>query len=93
MFKNIISFGGGSYSGFYKTIDYSSSPWQKGFYDIEIPDFAHKGGDNYPEAKRGKHWFKIGHSGDKYLHVGMYSLGCITIVEIMKWMEIYNTLI
>ncbi|MFH1030141.1 MAG: hypothetical protein V1770_02685 [bacterium] len=30
----------------YATIDYPNSPWEKGFYDIEIPDHSHGGGLN-----------------------------------------------
>lgn len=62
-------------------------------YDIEIPDYAHRGGANYPEAKRAKTWFKIGHNGERYLHAGGHSLGCMTVIEVTRWMEIYNALI
>lgn len=77
----------------YKTIDYPQNLWNKGLYDIEIPDYAHKGGRLYPEAKRAKTWFRIGHQGDRYLHTGGISLGCITVVEKKRWMEIYRVLI
>ncbi len=77
----------------YKTVDYREAPWQKGLYDIEIPDYPHPAGANYPEAKRGKAWFRIGHGGERYLHAGGFSLGCITIIETRRWMEIYNALI
>ena len=77
----------------YKIIDYSGATWKIGLYDIEIPDYAHRGGARYPEAKRAKTWFRIGHSGDKYLHTGGISLGCITVIEKKRWMEIYDTLI
>lgn len=78
----------------YKTTDYPEAKWKKGFYDIEIPDYAHQGGARYTdEAKQAKTWFRIGHSGDRYLHAGGISLGCITIIERNRWMEIYTTLI
>lgn len=77
----------------YKTVDYPGASWKKRLYDIEIPDYSHRGGANYPEAKRAKTWFKIGHSGEQYLHAGRRSLGCITIIETARWMEIYNKLI
>jgi len=77
----------------YKTIDYPEAPWKRGLYDIEIPDYPHRGGVNYPEAKRAKTWFRVGHSGERYLHTGGRSLGCITVIETKRWMEIYNTLI
>jgi hypothetical protein len=74
----------------YKTVDYPKAPWKRGLYDIEIPDYAYRGGANYPEAKRAKTWFRIGHSGERYLHTGSRTLGCITIIETKRWMEIYN---
>ena len=77
----------------YKTVDYPKVPWKKGLYDIEIPDYAHGGGTYYPEAQRAKTWFRIGHFGEKYLHTGGRSLGCMTVIETKRWMEIYNALI
>lgn len=78
----------------YKTVDYPSAPWEKGLYDIEIPDYPHKGGRNYlDQSKRAMTWFRIGHGGERYLHAGGRSLGCITVIETKRWMEIYNTLI
>ncbi|OGY91429.1 MAG: hypothetical protein A3H70_00185 [Candidatus Komeilibacteria bacterium RIFCSPLOWO2_02_FULL_48_11] len=77
----------------YKTVDYPESPWKKGLYDIEIPDYPHQGGARYPEAQRAKIWFRIGHSGERYLHAGGRSLGCMTVIETKRWMEIYNSLI
>jgi len=67
---------------------------EKGAYDIEIPDYPHPGGARYQqEAPRAKTWFRVGHSGERYLHAGGRSLGCITIIEISRWGEIYNSLI
>ena len=77
----------------YKADDDPKSPWKKGLYDIEIPDHPHKGGLQYPEAGRGTVWFKIGHSGERYLHPGLVSAGCISVTETARWMEIYSTLI
>ncbi len=78
----------------YNTVDYPGAPWQKGLYDIEIPDYFHEGGRNYlGEAKRAGTWFRIGHSGDRYLHAGGRSLGCMTVIEIKRWQEIYSALI
>jgi hypothetical protein len=78
----------------YKATDYPNAPWKKGLYDIEIPDYPHQGGARYQkEAPRAKTWFRIGYSGARYLHVGGRSLGCLTVVEIARWAEIYNTLI
>lgn len=77
----------------YKTIDYPGALWKRGLYDIEMPDYPHGRSDSYAEAKRQKVWFRIGHSGEKYLHVGSRSAGCITVIETARWMEIYNALI
>jgi len=78
----------------YKAADHPDSPWKKGLYDIEIPDYPHRGGARYQnEAPRAKTWFRIGHSGARYLHTGTQSLGCLTIVDISRWSEIYNALI
>ena len=59
----------------YKADDDPKNPWKKGLYDIEIPDHPHEGGLKYPEAGRGTVWFKIGHSGERYLHPGRVSAG------------------
>ncbi len=78
----------------YQAEDYPKASWQNGLYDIEIPDFPHPGGRNYlSKSPRAITWFRIGHKGDKYLHTGRFSLGCITIIENTRWMEIYETLI
>ena len=77
----------------YKADDDPKNPWGKGLYDIEIPDHPHEGGLKYPEAGRGTVWFKIGHSGERYLHPGRVSAGCISVTETARWMEIYNALI
>ena len=76
----------------YETVDYSASQWRKGLYDIEIPDAPH--GDRLNNTiKRASTWFRVGHIGDRYLHTGQRSLGCITIIENARWLEIYNILI
>ena len=78
----------------YITVDYPGSPWKKGFYDIEIPDYPHEGGRSYlKQSKRAMTWFRIGHGGERYLHAGGYSLGCMTVTGITRWMEIYDALI
>lgn len=78
----------------YKTTDYTEAPWKKGWYDIELPDYPHNDPGNYVSiSSRFKTWFRVGHTGERYLHTGRASLGCITIIEIEKWNEIYNKLI
>lgn len=78
----------------YKTTDHAETPWKKGWYDIELPDYPHpKGRDYEGRAPRAMSWFRIGHEGERYLHTGSRSLGCITVTEVEKWDEIYNKLI
>ena len=78
----------------YEADDDTDTPWQKGTYDIEIPDYPHELGKKYlNQSKRALTWFRIGHSGERYLHTGSISAGCITIVEVSRWMEVYNELI
>lgn len=88
--KKILTINGQAYA----TVDYKNAPWEKGVYDIEIPDYPHALGARYvQDAPRAKTWFRIGHSGERYLHTGGRSLGCITVIEIKRWAEIYETLI
>jgi len=78
----------------YQATDHPESPWKRGWYDIELPDYPHEDRGNYVGiASRAKAWFRIGHEGERYLHTGRRSLGCITITEIEKWDEIYDKLI
>ncbi len=77
----------------YLTTDSLDAPWKKGLYDIEIPDYPHGGGLNYTDSKYARVWFRIGHSGDRYLHTGAHSLGCMTVIEVGKWDEIFGILI
>jgi hypothetical protein len=78
----------------YKATDHAETPWKKGWYDIELPDYPHLGGQYYlDKSSRAKTWFRVGHEGERYLHTGRRSLGCITITEVEKWDEIYDKLI
>lgn len=78
----------------YRAAEHAESPWKKGRYDIELPDYPHKDPRSYIDiSSRFKTWFRIGHTGERYLHTGRVSLGCITITEIEKWNEIYDKLI
>ncbi len=77
----------------YRTTDSPNAQWKKGLYDIEIPDAPHQGGLNYPDAKLARVWFRIGHSGDRYLHTGRHSLGCITVLEQKQWDTLCQSLL
>lgn len=57
-----------------------------GIYDIEIPDAPHELGRKYLDRARfALVWFRIGHSGDRYVHTGSVSAGCLSMNEIKKW--------
>lgn len=77
----------------YQTNDTPDAQWKAGMYDVEIPDAPHQGGHNYPDAKYATIWFRIGHSGDRYIHTGRHSLGCITLIEQKKWDSLCETLL
>lgn len=70
------------------------NPIPSGSYDSEIPYEPHKGGrDETQYSKYAKTWFRIGHSGDKFLHIGNHSLGCVTVKSHRQWTKIYQHLI
>lgn len=70
------------------------NPIPQGKYDLEIPDEPHDIGRYYMKySKYAKTWFRISHEGDRFLHVGSGSLGCITVTDKTKWTEIYDFLI
>ncbi|MBU2081834.1 hypothetical protein KKH14_00125 [Patescibacteria group bacterium] len=78
----------------YSAADYKNELWKKGLYDIEIPDYPHSGGVRYEkQAPKAKTWFRIGHGGEKYLHTGAVSRGCLTVTETIRWDKIYDALI
>ena len=78
----------------YNVADYPDYPLEIGWYDIELPDYPHSGGQYYlNRSSRAKTWFRIGHEGERYLHTGSRSLGCVTVTEVEKWNEIYDKLI
>lgn len=88
--KKLTVMGLGSYN---IDMDYQN-PLSSLTYDLEIPDEPHFGGRDYEKAsKYAKTWFRVGHSGARYLHVGRRSEGCVTVTDRSKWTEIYNFLI
>jgi hypothetical protein len=68
-----------------------TNPVPDGTHDLEIPDFQHSLGSKYGDYATT--WFRIGHSGDRYLHPGSVSLGCSTVRETGKWPDIWRYLI
>ncbi len=78
----------------YQATDHPDAPLEKRLYDIEMPDAPHRGGVTYlDKARLAKIWFRIGHSGSRYLHTGRVSLGCLTIIEVEKWDTLCETLL
>ena len=72
----------------------NSNPVPNGTHALEIPYEPHILGETYENsAKFSKTWFRIGDSGDRFLHPGLISAGCVTVTDIKKWDSIYDYLI
>jgi hypothetical protein len=69
----------------------AGNPVPKGRHDIEIPDFQHHLASGYGDFATT--WFRLGHSGDRYLHPGRISAGCATVTETSAWPKIWSYLI
>lgn len=67
----------------------STNPVPLGNHDLEIADYPHDGGAQY--GPHGMVWFRIGHQGDRYVHPGRISAGCLTCAP-SQWEEIYPVL-
>lgn len=75
-----------------KFVTETANPVPVGKHDIEIPDFQHNKTKDL--TYHGSTWFRLGHSGDRYLHPGSFSKGCITIIGgYPYWEHIYGALI
>lgn len=73
---------------------YPGNPPPTGLFELEIPDEIHPiGVPYYSSSKYAATWFRIGHHGDRYLHPGNMSLGCVTVTALDQWTNIYNYLI
>ena len=76
-----------------------NNPVPVGTYDLEIPDHPHPAGLPYTtESLYTTVWFRIRPGGaststDRYLHAGTRTAGCVTVVHIERWTEIFNHLI
>lgn len=65
-----------------------------GTYSIRIPYERHSAGSSY--GKYADTWFRIdkqGVSGNRYIHAGRGTAGCVTVIETEKWEKIYQKLI
>lgn len=71
-----------------------SNPVPVGRHDIEIPYEVHSLGSPYQGRSRySTTWFRVGHNGDRFLHPGRISAGCVTVTDIPAWTKIYEYLI
>lgn len=71
-----------------------TNPVPVGVHDLEIPYEAHDLGARYESRSIfAKTWFRIGHSGDRFLHPGRISAGCATVTDVSAWTSIYEYLI
>jgi hypothetical protein len=77
---------------------YTSIP--NGEYNLRVPDFPHA--EDYtseyrrvaPTLKYDRVWFPVEYDNNsRYVHVGNVSHGCVTVVELERWAEVYEYLI
>lgn len=85
-----LTFKGGSASkaaGPFPAFTDPTNPLPAGKHVIEIADFPHEKGLSYKPY--GTVWFRLGTSGDRYLHPGTVSLGCMTCAP-KTWTKIFE---
>ncbi len=85
--------------GTVKAFTEARNPIPVGAHPIQIPDHPHSIGMGYLGATPyAKTWFYLGHGeavshqGDRYLHPGSISAGCVT-VDPAAWTQLYRLLI
>ena len=76
--------------GPFNAVGDQNNPIPIGTHVLQIPDFPHELGAPY--SPFGTVWFRIGNTGDRYLHPGRISLGCAT-AQGSAWTRIYNAII
>jgi hypothetical protein len=70
------------------------NPVPVGKHDLEIPYEVHSLASSYlGQSKYATTWFRVGHGGDRFLHPGRISAGCVTVTNIPEWTKIYEYLI
>ena len=77
-------------TGPFPAMTHPQNPIPKGEHAIELPDYPHDLGSKY--GRFGTVWFRVGHSGDRYVHPGRLSDGCLTCAP-PYWPQIYDRLI
>ncbi len=83
--------GSGSQSaGPFNAVGDSANPIPVGSHVLQVPDYPHDLGASY--SQYGTVWFRIGTSGDRYLHPGSISAGCAT-AQGSTWVQIYETIV
>jgi hypothetical protein len=71
-----------------------NDPLPNGIYVINLPDYPHASGRFYlDKAKRALTWFRIREAGERYLHTGSVSAGCLTVTDVEKWDNLYMEII
>jgi hypothetical protein len=78
----------------------SYTPIAVGEYKIRIPDSPHDSNMTAyyrkvaPKLRYDQVWFPIEHGNNsRYVHVGNVSDGCVTVVDLEKWNDVYSYLI
>jgi hypothetical protein len=72
----------------------AANPVPVGMHELEIPDEVHILGANYQaDSPFATTWFRVGHGGDRFLHPGRISAGCVTVTDTKSWSHVYNYLI
>jgi len=67
-----------------------TNPTPEGTHVMQIPDYPHAANPSYGPLRTV--WFRVGTSGDRYIHPGRISNGCITCAP-GNWGEIYAALV
>lgn len=77
--------------GTFSAITDPGNPVPRGTHALEIPYEVHGLGRGYLNQSRyATTWFRIGHSGDRFLHPGRVSAGCTTVTDVGNWTRIYE---
>ncbi len=79
--------------GEFKTAKHDRYPIPKGKYCLLIPDYPQFVDWYLKHSKYVRIWFRIGYTGNKYMHMGTFSKGCVTVIEKEKWTSIVLYLI
>jgi hypothetical protein len=93
--RRILSYPGGPITA----ITVVDNPIPLGMHPVQLPDFPHVSGQGYlGQSAYALTWFYLGHGdavpgqGDRYLHAGNRSAGCITVDPLM-WTSLYRCLV